>query len=110
ERAAALELAREEAGNVVARCVQHRPRLRLERLDDHSPRRLTAAPAGELREELERSLLRAEVRQSEPGVGIDDRRELDAREVGALGHHLGSDEDGALGARKAFGTRAQTLR
>src|SRR5204862_1133152 len=84
ERAATLELAVEEAANVVARGIRDRARIRLERLHDHAARRVAAATSGELREELERALLRAEVGQAEPHVGIDDRRKLDARKVMAL--------------------------
>ncbi len=66
ERLPARELAREEAGDVVARRVLHGARLRLERLDEDASRRVPAAPAGELGEQLERSLLGAEVGQRRP--------------------------------------------
>ena len=97
ERAAAFELAVEEAADVVARGIRDRARIGLERLHDHAARRVAPAAAGELREELERPLLGAEVGQSEPHVGVDDRRELDAGKVMALRHHLRADEHRALG-------------
>ena len=97
ELAPPVELLGEEAGDVVAGGVAKRRRVRLERLHDHLPGRVAAAPAGELGDELEGALLGAEVGQREPGVGVDDRGERDAREVVALGDHLRADEDGAVG-------------
>ena len=64
--------------------------------------RVAPAAAGELRHELERPLLGPEVRQREPGVRIDDRREVDAREVVALRDHLRPDQDGPLGPAEAL--------
>src|SRR5215475_15344088 len=61
ERAATLELAGEETGDIVAGGMLDRARLRLECLDEDASRRVTAAAAGELGEELERPLLRTEV-------------------------------------------------
>ena len=110
ERAAALELAGEKAGDVVARGVLHRARVRLERLDEHAARRVAAAAAGELGEELERPLLGPKVGQTETGVGVDDGRELDACEVVALRDHLRAHEDGTLGAREPLERLAQLLR
>ena len=110
ERAPALELAGEEAGDVVSRGVLDRARVGLERLDEDASRRVAAAAAGELGEELERPLLGAEVGQAEPGVGVDDRRELDAGEVVALRDHLRADEHGALRLREPLERLAQLLR
>src|SRR5690349_15411572 len=109
ERTPPLELACEEAGDVVARGVLDRARFRLESLNEDSARRVAAAAARELGEELERPLLGAEVGQTEPGVGVDDRRELDAREVVTLRNHLRPDEDCAVGAREAFERGPQLL-
>ena len=82
--------------------VDDRARVRLERLHDHAARRVASAPSRELREQLERALLGAEVGKAEAGVGVDDGRELDAAEVMALRHHLRADEHGALRAREAL--------
>src|SRR5262249_30909698 len=84
-------------------------RLRLERLHEDAARRVAAAAAGELGEELERALLGAEVRQAEPGVGVDDRRELDAREVVGLRDPLRPHEDGTFGPPERSGRLAQLL-
>ena len=110
EHPAPLELAGEEAGDVVPRGVLDRPRFRLERLHEHASRRVAAAATGELGEELERALLGPEVGQAEPGVGVDDGSELDAGEVMALRDHLRPDEDGALGPGEPLERCAQLLR
>src|SRR5256885_16911267 len=94
ESAAAFELAGEEARDVVTRCKLDRARVRLERLHQHASRRVAAASAGELRQQLERALLGAEVRQAETRVRVDDGREGDARKVMALRHHLRADQIG----------------
>ena len=107
ELAPALELLGEEAGDVVARRVPERRRVRLERLHDHLPGRVAAAAAGELRHELEGALLGAEVGQREPGVGVDDGGERDAGEVMALRDHLRADEHGAVGGGEAVERLAQ---
>ncbi len=78
-----------------------RPRVGLIRLDEHSTRRVAAAPPGELGDELERALLGPEVRQREPGVGVDDRGERDALEVVPLGDHLGAEQHAALALAEA---------
>ena len=83
--------------DVVPGGIGERARVGLEGLDEHRARSVAAAPAGELGHELERALLRPEVREPEPGVRIHDRGERDAREVMALRDHLGSDEDDAIG-------------
>ena len=101
ELAAPVELLREEACDVVAGRVAERRRVRLERLHDHLPRRVAAAATRELRHELERPLLRAEVREREPRVRVDDGGERDPGEVMALRDHLRADEDGAVGGGEA---------
>ena len=55
----------------------YRARVRLERLHEHATGSVAAAAAGELRQELKRPLLGAEVRQPQPRVGVDDRGQLD---------------------------------
>ena len=82
------------------RRVDDRPRVGLERLHEHAAGRVAAAPPGELRDQLERPLLGAEVGHAEPGVGVDDRCQLDAREVMALGHHLRPEQHRAVGVAK----------
>src|SRR5947208_675858 len=96
ELATPLELAGEEARDVVTRGELDRARVRLERLHEHTTRRVTPAPARKLRQQLEGSLLGAEVRQAEPGVRVDDGRQGDARKVMPLRHHLRADEHDAV--------------
>ncbi len=110
ERAPPLELLRHEAGDVVAGGVDDGACVRLERLHEHAAGRVAAAAAGELCQELERPLLGAEVRQPEPGVGVDHRSELDAGEVMALRDHLRPDEHGAVGPPEPLERVAQLLR
>ena len=110
ELASPLELLGEEAGDVVPRRVAQRRRVGLERLHDHLPRRVAAAAAGELRHELERALLGPEVGQREPGVGVDDGGERDAREVVALGDHLRSDQHRPVGGGEAIERLAERTR
>ena len=55
-----------------------RPRVRLVGLHEHAAGRVPAAAAGELRHELERPLLGAEVRQAHGRVGVHDGGERDA--------------------------------
>ena len=105
-----VELLGEEAGDVVAGGVAERRRVRLERLHDHLARRVAAAAAGELRHELERALLGAEVRDRQPRVRVDDRRERDAGEVVALGDHLRPDQDGAVRCGEAVERLAECAR
>ena len=65
-----------------------------EGLHHHAPR-LAAAPgaARHLGEELEGALGGAEVGQVEAEVRVHDADQADAREVVALGDHLGADHD-----------------
>ena len=99
---AALELPGEEPGDVVVDRVSQRRRVRLEGLDEHAPGRVTAAASRELRHELERPLLGAEVGDREAGVGVDDRGERDAREVMALRDDLRADQDGPVRVPEAL--------
>ena len=92
ELPAALQLLGQEARDVVPSRVHDRPRVRLERLDDHAAGRIPPAPAGQLGDELERSLLCPEVGHPEAGVGVHDGGERDSGEVVPLGDHLGADE------------------
>ena len=66
------------------------------------PGRVAAAAARELGDELERPLLRAEVREREARVGVDDGRERDPGHVVALRDHLRPDEDCPLGRAEAL--------
>ena len=66
----------------------------IQRLDDRLARELAAAgAAGDLRQQLERPLGRAEVGQAEPDVGRDHADQRHAREVVPLGDHLRADQD-----------------
>ena len=96
------ELLGEEAGDVVAGGEGERPRVRLERLHDHLPRRVAPAAAGELGDELEGPFLGTEVGQREPRIGVDDGGERDAREVVALRDHLRADEHDAVAGSEAL--------
>ena len=93
----ALELACEELLDGVPRCERHGPRVGRERLDDHAAGRIASAPAGQLREELERPLLGTKIGQRKPHVRIHDRGELDTLEVVSLGDHLRAEEDRPVG-------------
>src|SRR3954463_1859049 len=92
EQATAVELAVQETLDVMPGCELDRARVGQESLDEHPPGRVAAAAACELRQQLECPLLRAEVRQPEPGVRVHDSGERDAGEVVALGDHLRADE------------------
>ena len=81
--------------------------IRLERLHDHASGRVAPAAAGQLRDELERPLLRAEVGEREAGVGVDDRSDLDTGEVMALRDHLRPDQHGGASGREPLERLAQ---
>lgn len=68
----ALQLLGQEPRDVVPRRVHDRPGIGLERLDDYVARRIPAAPAGQLGDELEGSLLGPEVGHPQTGVGVND--------------------------------------
>ena len=74
------------------RRVADRPRVGLEGLDEHAARRVAAAAARELGDELERPLLGAEVRDREARVGVDHGGERDPGEVVALRDHLRAEQ------------------
>src|SRR5947209_16424861 len=101
ELPASFELAGEKAWDVVIGGERDRARVGLERLDEHAPRCVAAASSRELRQQLERSLLRPEVGKTEAGVRVDDGRERDAGKVVTLRDHLRADEDGAVGGGEA---------
>ena len=86
-----------------------RPRVGLESLDQHAPRRIAAAAAGELGQELERPFVGSKVRHAERRVGVDDGRERDAREVVSLRDHLRAEQDGTLGLGEPAEGRRQFL-
>ena len=102
ELPAARELLGEKARDIVPRRKNERARVGLKGLDEHPPRSVPAASAGELGDELEGALLRPEVGEPEAGVRIHDRGERDAGEMVALRDHLGSDEDDAIAGGKAL--------
>ena len=85
-------------------------RVGLERLHDHAPGRIAAAPPRELGDQLERSLLGPEVGQGQPRVCVDHRRELDPGEVVALRDHLRAEQHGALGLGEAPQRDCELLR
>ena len=72
ELLAPRELLREEAGDVVAQRERERRRVRLERLHDDAAGSVAAASARELRDELERLFLGAEVGERETGIRVHD--------------------------------------
>ena len=94
ERLPALELLRHEPADVMSRGVRDGARVGLEGLHEHTARRVAAASARELRDQLERALLGAEVGHREPRVRVDHRGELDSREVMALRDHLRAEQHG----------------
>ena len=97
ERLPALELAREEPGDVVVHRMTEGRRVRLEGLHEHAARCVAPAASRKLRHELERPLLRPEVGQAEARVRVDHRGERDARHVMPLRHHLRPNEHRAVG-------------
>ncbi len=107
ERRAPLELLGEEPDHVVPLRELERHRVGLERLHEHEPGSVAAAAPRELRDELERSLLGAEVGDREPRVGVDDGGEVDTGEVMPLRDHLGADENGPVARPEALERLAQ---
>ena len=96
--------------DVVARRVRDRARVGLERLHEHAAGRVAAAAAGELGDQLERALLRAEVRHRERRVGVDHRGELDAGEVVALRDHLRAEQHCAPRRRRSGAAQRRAAR
>src|SRR5207237_2748744 len=81
ELTAPFELAGEKSPHVVIRGERDCASIGLERLHEHAPRRIAAAPARKLSHELKRALLGAEVGQAEAGVRVDDRGKRAAGKV-----------------------------
>jgi hypothetical protein len=80
----------------VARGELDRARVRLEGLHEHAPGRVAAAAAGELRQQLERPLLGAEVGRTEPRIRVDDGCQRDAGESGVPSPPSAPDQRRAL--------------
>ena len=94
QRTAALELAGQEAVGVVAGGGLDRGRGGRAGLDEHAAAaRAAAGAARELRDQRERPLLGAEVREAQGRVGVEHDAERHVREVVALGHHLGAEQE-----------------
>ena len=94
ELGAAGELGRGEALEVAALGELHGLGGGLEGLHDHRALEPSAARAArDLGEELEGALGGAEIRQLEREVGVEDPDQRHAREVQALGDHLGAEQD-----------------
>ena len=82
-----------EAEVVVVGRERDRGLLGLVGLDDDAAGPIAAPrPARDLREQLEGPLAGAKIRQRQPGVGAQHADQGHAREVVALGHHLGADQ------------------
>ena len=92
------------------RRVDDRPRIGLEGLHEHAARRIAAAAPGELRDQLERSLLRPKVGQPEARVRVHDGGQLDAGEVVALRHHLRAEQHRARRRRGSAQATGELLR
>ena len=91
-----------EAGHVVGEREADCGVVRVARLEeDFSGQVVAARPPGDLREELERALGRAEVRQQHPRVRVHDADERHAREVEAFGDHLRAQQDVRLAPPEA---------
>lgn len=58
----------------------------------------TSGPTGDLRQQLERTLSGAEVRQVESDIGVDYADQRDAWKIESLGDHLGAEENVYLAA------------
>ena len=85
----------------MARSMRDRARIGLIGLNAHTAGGIAAAPARELRDELEGALLGPKVRQRQAGVRIDDRGELDPGEVVPLGDHLRPEQHRPAGVGEA---------
>src|SRR5690348_17939811 len=67
---------------------------RIKRLDKNAAGQLAAAgAAGHLRQQLERALGSAKVRQAQRRIGADHADKSDAMKIMALGEHLCADEN-----------------
>ena len=99
--AAEVDLPLEERGVVLPARQLHAVVIGIERLDDRLAGTLAAARApDDLRQQLERPLRRAEIRQPEADVGRDDADERHAREIVSLGDHLRADQHVDLAGRE----------
>ena len=93
------------------RVVVERDRVRLERLDEDAPGRTSPPGAsGDLDEKLDAALRRAEIRQVQRPVRVQDAHQGHARKVVSLRHHLRSDQDVELPAREAREQRGSLAR
>ena len=110
QRLAALQLAGQEAPDVVPGGELDRPRVGLERLDQDAAGGVAAAAARELGEELERTLLGPEVRKREARVRVDDRRQRDPFEVVALRDHLRAEQHRPVGRGEPLERRGRVAR
>src|SRR6266540_5414489 len=102
ERAPTLDLAVEEAGDVVPCRKLDRARIGLERLHQDAAGCVASAAPGELCQQLEGALLGAEVGHAEPSVRVHDGGERDAGKVVSLCHHLRTDENDTVRGGKAL--------
>ena len=109
ELAPPRQLVGQEARHVVVGGQRERPGVRLEGLDEHAARCVAPTPPSQLRDELERPLLRAEIGQAETGVGVHDGGQLDPGEVVALGDHLRSEQHRTVGLAEAPQRSGQLL-
>ena len=94
----------------MARRELDRPGVGLEGLHEHAPRRVAAAAARELRQQLERALVGAEVGDAEAGIRVDHRGERNAGEVVPLRDHLRAEQHGSIGGGEIAQRRSQGLR
>ena len=93
-RPARLQFVPRERFVIVLRRQLDREMFRLEGLDEDLAALGSASrAAGDLHHELKRPLVRAEVRQAERRVRVDDADDRHVREVQALGDHLRAEED-----------------
>src|SRR5687768_5457590 len=68
--------------------------MRSERLDNHFPREITTArTTGHLRQKLERALTRAEIRNMQTKIRVENAHQRDVGKMQSLGDHLRANED-----------------
>src|SRR5215469_6694035 len=83
------DLGGEEAGIVVPGCGLNAKVIRVERLDQHAARQITApGTSRHLREQCEGSLRGAKVRQEQRHIRRDHTYQRHSRQIQALGDHL----------------------
>ena len=106
--AAKIELALEKRRVVLPARRPHAVVVRIERLHDGFTGLVAAAgPADHLREQLKRPLRGPKVGEAEADVRRDDAHQRHAREVVALGDHLGADEHVDLAGQESPEQRRQ---